>query len=428
MNNKSTRKPWLKTLLFLGILFCLIQAFSYIPKQRCSEKNGNYWPYFYKELPEKSLDIVFMGNSHSNSTFIPEIVDDILGTNSILMSTSGESIYQIYFEYQEVLLRQDPQVVVIETYPVFSGLTQEELKSWNYSFFFSMPLSLHKFVYAHHFFSDSNLINFYLPYAIFHSNWKDMEGVADRLVEWTANLKNELIHGRHVELPHQGYFNYMEPLSPNAQDPLIIEESDECTVEDMQERLAVVEDILKIDAQDDEGLIFFEAPQYKNEYAGCREQVVDLIGEYGIDHKRLFQSQSPSRLWFADDQHINQFGAVIASVETAEILADKLDIEIDEEAFEFYRSYFFKDYTLVVEDDQVTVNLIPFDDETPSNLYFIWTLEHDGEEVQKVEGIRLLEQSFVLPDPEEEYTLDVGIYNMSGSYSLRGVFDHIKAD
>ena len=82
-----------------------------------------------------------------------------------------------------------------------------------------------------------------------------------------------------------------------------------------------------------------------------------------------------------------------------------------------------------VEDGQVKVSLIPFDEEAASNLYFTWTLERqdDGEDVFQIEGVRLLEQTFDLPDSDEEYSLDVGIYNLDGSYSLRATFDHIKA-
>ena len=426
MMKKNSRNPKFKVLLFFTIMICLIQAFSIIPMQRSSEKNGNYWPYFYEELPPDSLDIVFLGNSHANSTFIPEIIDDILRTDSIIMSTSGESIYQTYFEYQEVLHRQSPPMVVVETYPIYDGLTQDELESWNYSFFFSMPLSLRKLVYAHQFFSDENLLSFYLPFTLFHSNWKDMQAVAGRVEEALQAFKDD----EPVELPHQGYFNYMEPLSRGAQDPLTIVESDKCPLTDMQARLAVVEDILQVDVQQGGELVFIEAPQYRNEEAGCRAQVVDVVESYNGDYERLFQGQSPSRLWYADDQHVTQFGAIIASVETAELLAQKAGLEMDQEALAFYRSYFFRDYDLKVEDGQVKVSLIPFDEEAASNLYFTWTLERqdDGEDVFQIEGVRLLEQTFDLPDPDEEYSLDVGIYNLDGSYSLRGTFDHIKAE
>ena len=89
---KDKQKHWFKFFLFTGILISIIQVISYIPKQRSNRKNGNYWPFFYEGLPENSMDIVFMGSSHSKTTFIPEIIDDILGTDSIHVNTSGESI------------------------------------------------------------------------------------------------------------------------------------------------------------------------------------------------------------------------------------------------------------------------------------------------------------------------------------------------
>ena len=87
------RPHWARILAFLAILICVFQFINLIPKQERANKNP-YWRYFYEELPENSLDIVFMGNSHSQCAFIPEIIDAILGTNSIDLITPSEAIYQ----------------------------------------------------------------------------------------------------------------------------------------------------------------------------------------------------------------------------------------------------------------------------------------------------------------------------------------------
>lgn len=103
MPTNNVQNPWIRFLIFAGILCILIQALSFIPKETSHEKNGNFWPYFYQSLSQNSVDVVYMGNSHSKTTFIPEVIDKLLGTRSIHVNTSGESIYQTKYEFREVL-------------------------------------------------------------------------------------------------------------------------------------------------------------------------------------------------------------------------------------------------------------------------------------------------------------------------------------
>jgi len=409
-----------KFFLFLAILAGLAQLFSFIPRQRCHEKNGDYWPYFFQEQPENSVDIIYMGSSHSNSTFIPEIIDDILNVQSIHVNTSGESIYQTAVEYQEVLRHQNPKMVVIETYPIYDGLSQEELKPWNYSFFFAVPSVLRQISYAHHFFSADNLVYYYLPYTIFHANWKELGDVAERVVERVGMLKAA---ENALELPHQGYFNYLESLPPLEAGASSIDVPAECPLSDLEERLAATKDLIELDKQTEESLVFIEAPQLLNDFEACRTEVIQQIESYGGDYAVLLQDQARPRLWFGDHEHMTQFGALVASVELAELLADRLGIPLDEQALAFYRSYFFKDYTLTRSGSQVNVKLMPYDDELSSNLYFKWTLYQNDEPLDVSEGTNQNKLTVNLPEAEGTYYLDVMIYNLSGGYSLRGRFN-----
>ena len=313
-----------------------------------------------------------MGSSHSKTTFIPEIIDDILETESIHVNTSGESIYQTIYEYQEVLLHQNPKVVVIETFPIYSGLTQENLKPWNFSFFYSMPISLRKLIYSHNFFSDGDLLNFILPYTSNHSDWKNPNILISRACTEFETIKNNWDSVRKVELPHKGYENYLKSLLPDQIQLKNPDEIGSCPISDFEDRLSVTEDILKINQKHSEDLIFIEAPQYINKHENCRGQAIDLIESYDISYETLFNNQDRSLLWFGDYQHMTQFGAIIASVETAELLSRKLNIEMSPEMLNYYQSYFFSDYTLVQEANFVSINLIPENNESLLDLNFKW--------------------------------------------------------
>ena len=157
------RPHWARILAFLAILICVFQLINFIPKQERANKNP-YWRYFYEALPENSVDIVFMGNSHAQCAFIPEIIDGILGTNSINLITPSEAIYQTKYEYLEVLRHQDPAAVVIETTVIYGGVNQPDQKPLQFSFLDSMPFSLRKVQYLLDLYSFDDLIRYYVPF------------------------------------------------------------------------------------------------------------------------------------------------------------------------------------------------------------------------------------------------------------------------
>jgi len=420
MKQRALSRTWLKVFLFLVVLGGLTQLFSIIARQRSHEKNGNYWPYFFEELPENSVDVIYMGSSHSNSTFIPEIIDDILDIRSIHVNTSGESIYQTALEYEEVLRHQDPRAVVIETYPIYDGLSQQELKPWNYSFFFAVPSPLRRMAYAHRFLSMENLVYFYLPYTIFHANWKEPADVAERVIAAAVSAGGG---ADTLELPHQGYFNYMESLLPIGWGGEPKPAPETCGIPDLPQRLEKTAEIIALDLENPAELLFVEAPQLVNDFAACREEVMRGVQALGGEYLTLLEDQSRARLWFGDHEHMTQFGALIASVELAERLAERLDLTVDAEALAFYRSYFFRDYTISRNSGQVSVQLIPYDEESASNLYFTWSLFQGEQQLDQAEGINQSQMTFTLPEPEGVYTLQVNIYNLDGSYNLRGIFN-----
>lgn len=81
-----------------------INAFT---KQRMDE--------FYDQ-PKNTLDMVFIGSSHSYCTFDPEIIDGYLNTNSWQLGTPSQHPDTSYYLLQEVYNYQTPKIVVMELY------------------------------------------------------------------------------------------------------------------------------------------------------------------------------------------------------------------------------------------------------------------------------------------------------------------------
>lgn len=70
----------------------------------------------FNALPENSLDMLFIGSSHSYCTFDPEIFDEALGTSSFQMGTPFQHPDTTYFSLMEIFKTQSPEVVVMELY------------------------------------------------------------------------------------------------------------------------------------------------------------------------------------------------------------------------------------------------------------------------------------------------------------------------
>ena len=364
-----------------------------------------------------------MGSSHSKTTFIPEVIDDILGTESIHVNTSGESIFQTIYEYQEVLRYQNPKVVVIETYPIYAGLTQIKLTPWKFPFFYSMPMSLRKLIYSHNFFLDGDLLKFYLPYTSDHSDWKNPDIPISRAYTELKTVKDNRGSEKHVELPHRGYENYLISLLPGQIQIEAPDKTASCPISDFEGRLSVTEDILQINQKHSEDLLFIETLQYINKYENCRDQAMELIESYEVSYETLLNDQARSPLWFGDDEHMTLFGAIISSVETAEILSRELNIQMSPEVLNYYRSFYFRDYTLIQEGDNLSINLIPVNDEALNDLVFQWEIFLDGESVHKIKEKGKNKLEYTLPEPTGAYFIHIMITNPAREFSLRGGFD-----
>ena len=136
---------------------------------------------------------------------------------------------------------------------------------------------------------------------------------------------------------------------------------------------------LKLMQSDPSKLLFIEAPAFKNRYKLCQSPTFELIEDHGVPHYELLNDADLPNLWFHDRTHMSQFGAVIATIDTARILSDDLNIEMNTEALEYFMSYRFRDYVHTQDGKTIDIKLIPFDQEASKDLIYRWEVYSDGE-------------------------------------------------
>jgi hypothetical protein len=81
------------------------------------------WEEFY-ELPDNSLDVLFLGSSHAYRSINPFLVDTTLRLKTFNFGTSGQSMRTSYHVLTNVLKTQTPNTLVVELY--FDALTQQD--------------------------------------------------------------------------------------------------------------------------------------------------------------------------------------------------------------------------------------------------------------------------------------------------------------
>ncbi len=120
----SSFKKWLIFIIKLALFaLCLYYLVQYIgvkyaaatTENLINNYNESRWNEFYAQ-PKNSLDMVFIGSSHSYCTFDPEIVDKGLGTNSYQMGMPLQHMDSTYYTLREILNYQKPKTVVVEVY------------------------------------------------------------------------------------------------------------------------------------------------------------------------------------------------------------------------------------------------------------------------------------------------------------------------
>jgi len=77
--------------------------------------NDKRFNEFY-DLERNSLDVVFLGSSHSYCTFDPDIFDSELNVNSFQLGSPLQHLDSTYYTLKELLNYQKPKIAIVEVY------------------------------------------------------------------------------------------------------------------------------------------------------------------------------------------------------------------------------------------------------------------------------------------------------------------------
>lgn len=177
-----------KKFILQGIVFLFILAICvWIVNQILVPKFfvDNPWPYsatavgFY-EMEEDTVEVLFMGSSHTATFFIPQELYNNYGITSYNLASGQQDFLSTYYWIKEALRYQQPKVIVIETCMLFPYDTTQALnvpeantrKAFDYMRW--SPVKMQAIRDICRIDENQSLLSYYLPNIRYHLRWKEL--------------------------------------------------------------------------------------------------------------------------------------------------------------------------------------------------------------------------------------------------------------
>lgn len=168
----KTVKRLIGTLCFLLLLILLINCLTFVTRNK--NEADLVHPY-YDEKPN-TLDVVFVGSSHTMCGVYPMELYHRYGIASYDYTSSALVLPQAYYQVVEALRTQTPKVIVIDV----SGAAYENVKVGSPEYVHvqldNMKWSLNKIMAINDLIEEpDDRLEYFFPLLKFHTRWKELE-------------------------------------------------------------------------------------------------------------------------------------------------------------------------------------------------------------------------------------------------------------
>ena len=181
-------KKFLKSIIFLTVL---ILSFAYY-EEKIFKRYDVLVNYAYYKIPKNSIDLLFVGSSHSYCSFNPRLFDHYLKCNSLNLGTNSQTFPATYSAILEMLKKQTPKVIVIE---VFSIIKIEPSIVALRPHLDTMNLSINKIRLIKNTLPVSEWGNHFMNTIYYHSRWKEFKQLKETeykgYEDWGYRMQNK---------------------------------------------------------------------------------------------------------------------------------------------------------------------------------------------------------------------------------------------
>ncbi|TXK05064.1 hypothetical protein [Flagellimonas aequoris] len=283
------------------------------------------WEYFYN-LPENSLEVLILGNSHAYSTYSPDVIDAVCGIDSYLLAGNSQKMEQTYYNLKEALKYQSPRVVVIQATVLSGDSWKTETGDYRvYSNLMGMKFSWNKLKAISAQRPSEDYVGTLFPLLRNHNNWKRTELIGENLAREESGKKDD----------YRGFSPRVSEMTPKVMRQFDnAKKTDYSSFELGRLDLHYMGEIKKLSLKKGFKVIYAMSPKYPDiinptylsKHKVLEKEISNLGHEY-IDYNMLADSigllPRSFENGFIEYQHTSYYGAVQVSKHLAQHLKDK---------------------------------------------------------------------------------------------------------
>ncbi len=294
------------------------------------------WREFYA-LQDDTIDVLFLGSSHSHRTFIPAVINETMQVDSFSLGMNGTGIAQLKYLLIEANKTQQVKIVVIEAFSLMEFDTERDKKEIFHFAFDTMKLSINKINAIKANVEKKDILEYLFPIKTYHLRWKeeDIDKEIGLVLKTKASTLNPL------------NFTPMTNLySPTYNEPIINERfltnEKKSLVSEYQKQL---DDVVAICNENNIQLVITCVPYVEqkdilpyemNEYLNglndyANENNIDIINYSDMSkHTNVYRSD------LSDSGHVNLTGANKVSNYIATYLSEKYSEILNECIYDYH--------------------------------------------------------------------------------------------
>ena len=144
----------------------------------CAKTNRSKALFMYKTEEKNTIDVLFLGSSHSYHAFLPMALWRDYGISSYNLATSQQPISGAYYALEQALKTQKPKVVVLELYGAYYNAYFKKLKMLHactdFIPFGKLKLEMWRDLLRDNM-SFTEQLEFLFPITLYHTRWEELE-------------------------------------------------------------------------------------------------------------------------------------------------------------------------------------------------------------------------------------------------------------
>lgn len=320
-------KNFIKSIIFLIVL---ILSFFYYEKN-IFKRFDILVDYAYYRIPKNSIDLLFVGSSHSYCAFNSRLFDHYLKCNSLNLGTSSQPLSVTYSAILEILKRQNPKIIIIEVYPIVRKPSVVALRSH----LDTMRFSVNKFTLIKNSLPIIEWGNHFTNTIYYHSRWKEFNNLRkeDKSYEnWGGRIENKGFLGYAWDFMKTSltYTIYENEYNNAFSSSFVIS----------KKSLKLLENLFKICQKRGIKIILTSPPvigDYDTLNILYNLPLKNLMLKYNVDSVDFNnRNKKYEKLCFLDNNHVSLAGADEVSFEMAQFLKENYPILLNTENYKKY--------------------------------------------------------------------------------------------